>query len=151
MKCPYCGFEEDKVLESRPSSDKTSTRRRRECLRCNARFTSYERVEERVLMVIKRDGRREPYNREKILGGIVRACEKRPVSMDAIDTLIDEIEREVRTKSSKEIESKLVGKLAVEKLQQIDQVAYVRFASVYRQFQDASDFVKEVKELSSLN
>jgi transcriptional repressor NrdR len=151
MKCPYCGFEEDKVLESRPSSDKTSIRRRRECLRCNARFTSYERVEERVLMIIKRDGRREPYSREKILGGIVRACEKRPVSMDAIDNLIDEIEREVRTTSSKEIESKLIGKLAMEKLQQIDQVAYVRFASVYRQFQDASDFVKEVKELSSAN
>ena len=151
MKCPFCGFEEDKVLESRPSSDKTSTRRRRECLGCNARFTSYERVEERPIMVIKVDGRREPYSREKILGGIVKACEKRPISMDSIDNMIDEIEKEIRSISSREIESKSIGKVTMKKLQQLDQVAYVRFASVYRQFQDVSDFVKEVKELNSVN
>ncbi len=148
MKCPCCGFEEDKVLESRLSSDKNSIRRRRECLKCAARFTSYERVEERPLMVIKRDGRREPYNREKLLSGIYKACEKRPVSMDAIDDLIDDIEKDLRAVSAREVESKEIGRLAMERLQKIDQVAYVRFASVYRQFQDVSEFVKEVKGLS---
>lgn len=147
MKCPYCGYEDDKVLESRQSSDKTSIRRRRECLKCNGRFTSYERVEERPLVVIKADGRRENFSREKILAGITRACEKRPVSVNAIDTMLDEIEREIRNKASREVESKLIGSLVMSKLQGLDHVAYVRFASVYRQFQDASDFVKEVNEL----
>lgn len=151
MKCPHCGYEEDKVLESRPSSDKTSTRRRRECLKCNARFTSYERVEERPIMVIKRDGRREPYNREKLLAGVFKACEKRPVSMDAIEDLIDDIEKELRDASAREVESKNIGSIAMKKLHALDQVAYVRFASVYRQFQDVSDFVREVKELSGVN
>lgn len=151
MKCPYCGCEEDKVLESRPSSDKTSIRRRRACLACSGRFTSYERVEEHPLMVVKIDGGREPYSREKILRGIERACEKRPVSADTIVELMDEIEREIRSISPREIESKIIGELVMKKLQQIDQVAYVRFASVYRQFQAASDFVKEVKELRAVN
>lgn len=151
MKCPYCGTEEDKVLESRPSSDGTSTRRRRECLSCGGRFTSYERVEEHPLMVIKSDNRREPYSRAKIFNGISRACEKRPVSIDAIDTVIESIEKAIREISPTEVESKAIGKLVMEKLHALDQVAYVRFASVYRQFQDVSDFVKEVKELSSVN
>jgi len=151
MKCPHCGYEEDKVLESRPSSDKTSVRRRRECLKCSARFTSYERVEERPIMVIKRDGRREPYKREKLLAGIFKACEKRPVSMDSIEDLIDDIEKDLRETSTREIESKMIGKIAMKKLHGLDQVAYVRFASVYRQFQDVSEFVKEVKQLSGVN
>ena len=151
MKCPNCGYEEDKVLESRPSSDKKSIRRRRECLKCSGRFTSYERVEEATLMVIKRDGRREPYKREKIHAGIVKACEKRPVSMDSIEDILDEVEKGLREISTREVESKTIGELAMERLQQVDEVAYVRFASVYRQFQDVSDFVREVKELSSVS
>jgi len=151
VKCPFCGCEEDKVLESRPSSDKNSIRRRRECLSCNGRFTSYERVEERPLMVIKVNGCREPYSKEKILGGITRACEKRPVSSDEIDNMVDEIEKEIRAVNAREIESKQIGEFIMKKLHTMDQVAYVRFASVYRQFQDASDFVKEVKELKVTN
>jgi transcriptional repressor NrdR len=150
MKCPNCGFEEDKVLESRPSADKTSIRRRRECLSCGTRFTSYERTEESPIMVIKRDGRREPFNREKIHNGIYRACEKRPVSIDAIEDLIDGVEKALRSVNAREIESKEIGKLVMERLQRTDQIAYVRFASVYRQFKDVSDFVKEVRELSSV-
>jgi transcriptional repressor NrdR len=147
MKCPYCGHEEDKVLESRLSSDKNSIRRRRQCLECSGRFTSYERVEERPLMVVKVDGRREPFSREKILGGISKACEKRPISMEAIDEIVDEIERDIRSSNPREVLSNIVGELIMKKLQKLDQVAYVRFASVYRQFKDASDFVREIKGL----
>lgn len=151
MKCSYCDSEEDKVLESRLSSDKTSIRRRRECLSCGSRFTSYERVEESPIMVIKRDGRREVYSREKIHGGVYRACEKRPVSIEALDAMTDEIGSSIRKEGLREIASKDIGEMVMERLQKLDQVAYVRFASVYRQFQDVSDFVKEVKELSSVN
>ncbi len=148
MKCPYCGRDNDKVIESRTSSDSTSIRRRRECLSCGGRFTSYERIERGVLMVIKRDGRREEYNREKVLNGILKACEKRPVSMDTIDALIDDIEKILYAEGSKEIKTERIGELIMERLHKIDQVAYVRFASVYRQFKDVSEFVKEVKELA---
>jgi len=147
VRCPYCLSKEDKVLESRPSSEKNSIRRRRQCLNCGGRFTSYERVEEHPLMVIKGDGRRQPFNREKILSGITKACEKRPISTEVIDNLIDDIEREIRSINAREVESKAIGAIVMSRLQQLDQVAYVRFASVYRQFQDVSDFVKEVNEL----
>ncbi|MCX5725900.1 MAG: transcriptional regulator NrdR [Candidatus Saganbacteria bacterium] len=151
MKCPYCDHEEDKVLDSRPSEGGKAVRRRRECLNCGSRFTSYERVEERDLMVIKRDGRREEYSREKILGGIKKACEKRPVSMDEIDKMANEVEKRIFEETGKEIESGLIGKFVMEKLERRDDVAYVRFASVYRQFQDVSEFLKEIKEMSSNN
>lgn len=151
MKCPYCNHEEDKVLESRSSEGGTAIRRRRECLGCGARFTSYERVEERPLMVIKRDGRREEYSREKILSGILKACEKRPVSMDDIDKIVADIEKKIYSEAGKEIESGKIGEYIMEVLEELDEVAYVRFASVYRQFQDVSEFLKEIKELSSDN
>jgi transcriptional repressor NrdR len=148
MKCPYCGYQEDKVIDSRGIAEGTAVRRRRECLKCESRFTSYERVEEQSLMVVKKDGRREPYSREKILSGILKAIEKRPISMDAIDALVKETESQIHSDGQKEILSSEIGQLIMERLHKIDQVAYVRFASVYRQFEDISDFVKEIIELS---
>jgi len=147
MKCPSCNFEEDKVIESRPAADGTSVRRRRECLKCGYRFTSYERVEERPLLVVKRDGRRERFNREKILGGILKACEKRSIGMEVIEGLVAEIERAIYKNDGNEVETSKIGQLVMEKLHELDQVAYVRFASVYRRFEDVKDFVKEIKKM----
>lgn len=144
MRCPFCGQDEDKVLESRTVSEGTTVRRRRQCLACSQRFTSYERVEKEELMVIKKDGRREPFDREKIIGGVTRACEKRPVSMDEIDQLVDEIEKELYAGMPREIPSQEIGRLVIEKLHGLDEVAYVRFASVYRQFREVEDFVREI-------
>ncbi len=147
MKCPACLKDNDKVLDSRPTEDGLAIRRRRECLECENRFTSYERVEEKPLLVIKRDGRHEEFNRDKILAGLVRACEKRPVALDLIENIIDLAEGMVR-KANKEIKTVEIGEFIMEKLQRIDQISYVRFASVYRQFKDVTDFVEVVKEVS---
>jgi transcriptional repressor NrdR len=148
MKCPFCDTIEDKVLESR-EIDEGSVVRRRECLSCRGRFTSYERIEERPIMVIKRDGRREQFNRDKVIRGILHACQKRPVSLEQIEAIVDEIEREIHREAGREVLSSKIGELIMEKLQAVDKVAYVRFASVYRKFEHVSEFLKEVKELTA--
>lgn len=148
MKCPACNKDNDKVLDSRSTEDGLAIRRRRECVECGNRFTSYERVEEKPVFVIKRDGRNEEFNRDKILAGIVRSCEKRPVNLEVIEDIVDQVERMVR-KSAKEVKTGEIGEFIMERLQKIDQIAYVRFASVYRQFTDVTDFVQVVKEVSA--
>jgi transcriptional repressor NrdR len=140
---------EDKVLESREVDDANTIRRRRECQSCRGRFTSYERIEERPLMVQKRDGRREQFSRDKVVKGILHACEKRPVSIDTIETIVDEIEKAVHREAGREVMSSKIGELVMEKLQSADKVAYIRFASVYRKFEHVSEFLKEVKELTA--
>ncbi len=150
MKCPFCDSLEDKVLESREVEDGNTIRRRRECLSCRGRFTSYEKIEERPLLVTKRDGRREQFSRSKVVKGIMHACEKRPVSINAIETLVDEIEREIHREAGREVVSSKIGELVMEKLQLLDKVAYIRFASVYRKFEDVSEFLKEVKEVAAV-
>jgi transcriptional repressor NrdR len=147
MKCPFCEHIEDKVLESREIDDGKAVRRRRECAGCRGRFTSYERVEEKPVLVIKRDGRREQFSREKVRAGIMRACEKRPVSGEMVDELLEEIEREIHREDGREVTSAKIGELVMSKLSTLDKIAYVRFASVYRKFEDVSEFVKEVKEI----
>ena len=145
MKCIACGYHETKVIDSRLSGDGTSIRRRRECLKCEKRFTTYEYVEHVPLMVIKRDGRREAFDRSKIITGIVKACEKRPVSISRIEELTTELERDIQKKYDREFNSKDIGELIMEKLATLDEVAYVRFASVYRQFRDVNQFMHELK------
>jgi transcriptional repressor NrdR len=147
MKCPYCGYEEDKVVDSRPSSDGRSVRRRRECLSCNKRFTTYEYVENVSMIVVKNDGRREPFDRQKLLRGIELACNKRPVSEKKIVSLVEEIEEELQSLSKREITSKEVGALVMKRLKDLDEVAYVRFASVYHKFKDINEFMSELKGL----
>ena len=147
MKCPFCGHEEDKVVDSRTSSDGVAIRRRRECLQCGKRFTTYEHVEEQPLMVIKKDGRREPFDRHKLLAGLVKACEKRPVSMDDLEQLVDELERELSQQFEREVASREIGERVMRKLHALDPVAYVRFASVYREFKDVEQFMRELKDL----
>jgi transcriptional repressor NrdR len=147
MKCPFCGFMEDKVIESRATLDDTAIRRRRECLKCGKRYTSYERIEGVELMVVKRDGRREQYSREKVVSGIIKALEKRPVSMKAVDEMVDEIEKHLHSHFQGEVPAKNIGELVIDRLHAIDKVGYVRFASVYRQFEDVKDFVDEVKSM----
>lgn len=146
MKCPYCGNADTKVTDKRDSEEGV-TRRRRECLKCEKRFTTYERVEKTELTVIKKDGRREPFSMEKLRAGVLRACEKRPVTREKIDQLCDEIEEKLKKKEKTEIPSRLIGELVMRKLKALDKVAYVRFASVYKEFQDVEDFKKEMKEL----
>ena len=147
MKCPFCGHQEDKVVDSRSSSDGVAIRRRRECLRCGKRFTTYEHVEEQPLMIIKKDGRREPFDRHKLLAGLVKACEKRPVSMDDLERLVDELERELSQHFEREAPSREVGERVMKRLHALDPVAYVRFASVYREFKDVEQFMRELKDL----
>ncbi len=147
MICPYCGSKNHKVVDSRSSEEGRAIRRRRECVRCKKRFTTYEYIEESRLMVIKKDGRREPFDRSKLLGGIIKACEKRPISTERIEKLADEVERQLNRKYEKEVKAKAVGELVMLKLQDLDEVAYVRFASVYRQFKDINQFTKEIKHL----
>jgi transcriptional repressor NrdR len=147
MKCPYCGNVEDKVVDSRLSAEGNSIRRRRECLKCERRFTTYERIEESPLMVVKKDGRREPFERKKILTGLVKACEKRPISMESLEKLVDRIEFTIQKNYEKEVKSKEIGEMAINMLQELDEIAYVRFASVYRQFKDVGQFMKELKGL----
>ncbi len=146
MRCPSCKDLEDKVIDSRMSAEGNSIRRRRECLKCGKRYTTYEYVEEAPLMIVKRDGVRQRFDREKLKTGLIKACEKRPISMDKLDELVDEIEREVQKKADKEIKSTEIGKMVMERLYNIDEVAYVRFASVYRRFKDVSHFMDELKK-----
>lgn len=150
MRCPHCQELEDKVIESRQNSTGTSIRRRRECLACGYRFTSYERIEEKPLMVIKRDGRREPFSIEKIEQGIQRSMQKRPVSQKAIEEILHAIEDEAvyLARNSRELQSEKIGELVLKKLYELDGVAYVRFASVYRMFENADEFISEIEKLS---
>lgn len=147
MKCPFCAELDNKVIDSRLSKDGLSIRRRRECLDCQRRFTTYERVEEVQPLVIKKDGRREPFDRDKIRRGLLKATQKRPISVEVIDEFIDQMERGFQETNQKEIISSDIGELIMKKLHDLDEVAYVRFASVYRQFKDLDDFVRELKEL----
>lgn len=147
MKCPFCGFNEDKVIDSRSSNEDRSVRRRRECIKCKRRFTTYEYVEEIPLMVIKKDGRREAFDRNKIASGILKACEKRPVSVEKVEAVVDKVEKELQKNFDKEVKAQVVGESVMEHLHKLDEVAYVRFASVYRQFKDINQFMKELKDL----
>jgi transcriptional repressor NrdR len=147
MKCPFCGYLEDKVIDSRLSQDGSATRRRRECLGCEKRFTTYERVEEVLPLVIKKDGRREPFDRLKILGGIKKACEKRPVGMEEMEKAVNKLEMRFLDIGEKEIVSSFIGEAVMEELKKLDEVAFVRFASVYREFRDINEFMKELKDL----
>jgi len=147
MKCPFCGFMDDKVIDSRVGKDGDIIRRRRECLKCERRFTTYERVEEVLPMVVKKDGRREPFDRNKILAGIKKACEKRPISMEAIETAVDEIEAGFTDAADREVTSTEIGERVVARLRELDDVAYVRFASVYRSFKDINEFMAELKDI----
>lgn len=149
MKCPFCGAIDNKVIDSRLSKDGNAIRRRRECIVCIRRFTTYERLEEIPIMIIKKDGRREIFTRDKVRSGIQRACEKRDVSMNVIEEFLDDLERDLRDTGEKEIPSTAIGEKVMEKLHEIDDIAYVRFASVYREFKDVNDFVSELKNLSS--
>lgn len=145
MKCPYCAYDEDKVVDSRSSSENDSIRRRRECLKCQRRFTTYEHIEDIPLMVIKKNGQRQPFDRNKLTSGILKACEKRPVSVSKIESLVDNIERTLQRKHDKEVKSSQIGEMLMKKLHELDEVAYVRFASVYREFKDVTEFMKELK------
>lgn len=145
MKCPACGYNETKVIDSRLNTDGTSIRRRRECMKCQHRFTTYEYVEQVPLMVVKRDGRRQPFDRKRIINGLVKACEKRPVSVDKMEEVATQVERQIQKKYDREVESRDIGEMIMEKLAQLDEVAYVRFASVYRQFRDVNQFMSELK------
>ena len=147
MKCPYCSCQEDKVIDSRPTDEGATIRRRRECLNCHKRFTTYEKVENLPIMVIKKDGSRQPYDREKIRKGIMKACEKRSVSADQIEKTLDSIEYHISNSLEREVTSEFIGELVMEKLREHDEVAYVRFASVYRQFKDINTFMNELNKL----
>ena len=145
MKCPFCGVEDTKVTDSRDSAEAFEIRRRRECEKCEKRFTTYERIEQHPLVVIKKDGRREGFSREKLLAGIIRACQKRDVSMETMEEAGRDIENTLRNEDKSEIPSSTVGALVVKKLRKLDKVAYIRFASIYKDFEDVTDFVKEIK------
>lgn len=147
MKCPFCGFPDSRVLDSRPTLDGTAIRRRRECPECGARFTTYERYELLPLIVVKKDGRRETFDRSKLLSGVLKACEKRPISYETLERLVEEVELTLQRQGVTEIPSKFIGELVMTKLRQIDQVAYVRFASVYKDFREIDQFLEIVKEL----
>ncbi len=149
MRCPYCQEYESRVIDSRSSEDGSTIRRRRECTTCKRRFTTYERVEERPLLVVKNGGNREQFSREKILKGISKACEKRPVSSEEMETVVADIERELRDNFDREVSSKVIGEKIMDKLQKLDEVAYVRFASVYRQFGDLNSFIKTIEQLKN--
>jgi len=147
MKCPYCEHSGTKVLDSRPANENKSIRRRRECERCARRFTTFEMIEETPLIVIKKDGRREEFSRDKILRGLLKACEKRPVSVEQLEVIVSEVEKEIRATAKAEVESREIGELVMEQLYPVDEVAYVRFASVYRQFKDINMFMRELTNL----
>ena len=147
MKCPYCGSDNTRVIDSRPADDNTAIRRRRLCDECGKRFTTFEKVDTIPLMIIKKDNNREPYDRSKIEAGVLRACHKRPVSADQIKHLVDDVETEIYSREDKEIPSSVVGELVMDKLKDLEAVAYVRFASVYREFKDVNTFVNELKKM----
>ena len=149
MKCPFCGEIDNKVIDSRLSKDGNVIRRRRECIICGRRFTTYEHIEEIPVMIVKKDGRREVFSREKVRSGLQKACQKRDISINVIDEFLDELERDLREAGEKEISSNKIGEKIMVKLHEIDDVAYVRFASVYREFKDVNDFVSELKKLLS--
>ena len=147
MKCPFCGHPESKVIDSRPADENASIRRRRECLACGKRFTTYETVESLPIVVIKKDGSRQSFDRQKVLRGMIRACEKRPVSLAELERIADEIEQELQNSMEREIRTAYIGEKVMERLRSVDQVAYVRFASVYRQFKDIDTFMAELNKL----
>ncbi|HUR96947.1 MAG TPA: transcriptional regulator NrdR [Pyrinomonadaceae bacterium] len=147
MRCPFCGHIEDKVVDSREAKDGDSIRRRRECLECARRFTSYERIDQIPYMVVKKDGKREGFDRNKVIAGLMRACEKRPISMIQLETIVDEIEKELQDSSDRELSTSEIGKIIMRRLKSLDKVAYVRFASVYLEFEDVSAFMAELKDL----
>ncbi len=147
MRCPYCSYSESKVIDSRPAEEGTTIRRRRECLSCGKRFTTYEIMERLPLLVIKRDGSRQSFDRTKIITGMVKACEKRPVGADDIERVADEIEQELQSSLEREVSSAQIGEMIMERLKDLDQVAYVRFASVYRQFKDLNTFLEELNKM----
>lgn len=147
MKCPYCGFRDSKVIDSRPAEEGGSIRRRRECLECGKRFTTYETVECLPMVVVKKDGSRQSFDKRKVLGGMVRACEKRPVPFETLERITDEIEQTLQNSLEREISTIHIGELVMDKLRSVDEVAYVRFASVYRQFKDIDTFMKELNKL----
>jgi transcriptional repressor NrdR len=147
MNCPFCAFKEDKVIDSRESKEGDVIRRRRECLACNRRFTTYERIDEIPYMVMKKDGRREKFDRQKVLSGLLKACEKRPISMSSLAQMVDDVESALGDRAEREISSTEIGEQLMERLRQLDKVAFVRFASVYRDFQDVEAFVSELTDL----
>ena len=151
MRCPFCNFTESKVIDSRPAEEGTTIRRRRECLSCGKRFTTYEIVERLPLLVIKRDGSRQAFDRMKLIGGMIKACEKRPVHVSDLENIADEIEQELQGSLDREVSSEHIGELVLNQLKDLDQVAYVRFASVYRQFKDISTFLEELNKLLANN
>ncbi len=147
MKCPYCGHLESKVVDSRPADEGASIRRRRECLSCQKRFTTYETMESLPLMVVKKDGSRQTFDRSKVLNGMIRACEKRPVPFETLEKITDQIEQELQNSLERETSTERIGELVMERLKEVDEVAYVRFASVYRQFKDINTFMAELNKL----
>ena len=149
MRCPFCHSNQNKVTDSRETSEGIAIRRRRECTDCGKRFTTYEHVEKTPLMVVKKDGRREPFNHQKVLTGLLKACEKRPISVEALEAIANKIEGELQKKFEQELESHYIGELVMQKLAKLDDVAYVRFASVYRQFKDINQFMHELKDVSN--
>jgi transcriptional repressor NrdR len=147
MKCPYCGYSESRVIDSRPADEGSSIRRRRECLSCQKRFTTYETVESLPMVVVKKDGSRQSFDRHKVLGGMIRACEKRPVPMAELEKIAQEIEQDLQNSMDREVSTELIGEKVMERLKKVDEVAYVRFASVYRQFKDIDTFMTELNKL----
>ena len=147
MKCPYCNYEETQVIDSRDTENLEATRRRRECTKCNKRFTTYERLEEADIVVVKKEGKRERFERQKVISGILKACEKRPISLEKIEKLVDEVESDLRKRDSVEVDSKIIGNLVMKKLKSLDKVAYIRFASVYLEFEDLTRFEEELDKL----
>ena len=147
MRCPYCGFRESKVVDSRPADEGSSIRRRRECLSCEKRFTTYETVESLPMVVIKKDGSRQSFDRNKVLGGLIRACEKRPVSYATLEAIVNDIEQTLQSQMDREVRSAQIGELVMDRLKKVDEVSYVRFASVYRQFKDIDTFMAELNKL----
>ena len=151
MKCPFCGYSESKVIDSRPADEGASIRRRRECLSCSKRFTTYETVESLPMVVVKKDGSRQSFDRRKVLGGMIRACEKRPVPLAELEKIAEEIEQDLQNSMEREISTEAIGEKVMERLRNVDQVAYVRFASVYRQFKDIDTFMTELNKLLADN
>ncbi|WP_139904445.1 transcriptional regulator NrdR [Clostridium thermarum] len=149
MKCPYCGFEESKVVDSRSTEDNMSIRRRRECLSCAKRYTTYEKIEDLPILVIKKDQRRDYFDKSKIINGLIKACEKRPVSRAQIESIAEDVEKRISNQMLTEVKSEYIGEVIMENLKNIDEIAYVRFASVYRQFKDVNTFIEEIKKLMS--
>ncbi|MGG7176068.1 transcriptional regulator NrdR [Clostridium paraputrificum] len=147
MRCPFCSYEESKVVDSRSTDDNTTIRRRRECLRCSKRYTTYEKIEDIPILVVKRDSTRETFNKEKIINGLIIACQKRPISRRQIEDIADDIEKTISNRMLTEVQSEYIGEMIMDRLKDVDEVSYVRFASVYRQFKDINTFMKEIKNL----